>query len=66
MPTIIDQHIEAAGHSDDELFRRFIRQSTPFFVTRHIVNPMHTMDGERNLVLVLKETQVSSLIKELR
>ena len=63
---VIEHDVEAARHRDDELVQRPVRMPTAVGTAGHVVQVIHTLDGERHMPIAFDEGQVAAGVVDPR
>lgn len=61
----IDDNVERAGEGDDKLGIAMIGMTISSAATRHIINPMATLHGERDIAQLLDHGEIASRVEML-
>ena len=61
----IDDNVERAGEGDDKLGIAMIGLAISSAATRHIINPMATLHGERDIAQLLDHGEIASRVEML-
>ena len=61
---VVNNHVEAAGHGDDELMALFQRMTGAIRATGHVVEIEHALDRERNVPLSLDKSQIATRVRD--
>ena len=56
---VVQHHVGASGHGDDQLVECLVPVPTPLSSTGYVIEVVHTLDVERDMSATLDEGQVS-------
>lgn len=61
---VIQNYVKASRHGNDELMQRFVRMTTAFRATGHVVEIVNALNIERDMLAALYEGEVPARIRD--
>ena len=63
---VVENHVEAARHGDDELFEFLVAVSAPLCTARYVIEVINPLDVERHMPRPFDEGKIAAMIGNLR